>query len=81
MENKAGLDSPAQDNTESCTEGMDDTCAVGNIESKVLISDYGIDSQSGDNATEFASDSKNFATSMDYSAVDMGNKIVPDSPI
>ena len=77
VENKTGLDSPAEDNTQSCTERMDDTCAVGVTESKVPISDDETYSQSGDKTAASASDSKNFATStMDYSAVDMGNKTV-----
>ncbi|XVF28846.1 hypothetical protein REPUB_Repub15cG0067300 [Reevesia pubescens] len=82
VETKAGQDSSAEDNTQSCTEGMDDTCAVGVIESKVPASDCGTDSQSGDKAAESASDNKNLdSSSMDYSAIDMGNKTVSDSPI
>ncbi|XWS53973.1 hypothetical protein CRYUN_Cryun10bG0047400 [Craigia yunnanensis] len=82
VENKAGLDSPAEDNTESCTEGMDDTCAVGIIESKVPASEDGTDSLSGDKAAESASDSKNLATSsMNYTDVEMGNKTQSDSLI
>ncbi|XWS39302.1 hypothetical protein CRYUN_Cryun18bG0039700 [Craigia yunnanensis] len=82
VENKAGLGSPAKDNTHSCTEGMDDTCLVGVIESKVPAFEDGTDSRSGDRAAESASDSKNLATSsMDYSAVIMGNKTVSDSLI
>ena len=77
VENKTGLDSPAEDNTQSCTERMDDTCAVGVTESKVPISDDETYSQSGDKTAASASDSKTFAIStMDYSAVDMGNKTV-----
>ncbi|XP_021290323.1 uncharacterized protein LOC110421152 [Herrania umbratica] len=83
---KAGQDSLAEDNTLSCTEGMDDTCAVGVIvESKVPASEDGTmctDSRSGDKTAESASDIKNPDTSsMDYSAIDMGNKTVSDSLI
>ncbi|XP_017633563.2 uncharacterized protein LOC108476025 [Gossypium arboreum] len=45
-------------------------------------SDDETDSQSGNKETESASDSENFATSMDYNAVDKGNKmVVSDSAI
>ncbi|XP_022738787.1 uncharacterized protein LOC111291368 [Durio zibethinus] len=82
VENKAELDSPAEDNNQSRTEGMDDTCAVGVIESKVPASEDSTDSRPGDKAAESTSDSKNLATSsMDYSAVDTGNKTVSNSLI
>ncbi|TYI66710.1 hypothetical protein E1A91_D09G244100v1 [Gossypium mustelinum] len=78
---KAGLDSPAENNTQSCMEGMDDT-SVRVIETQVTTSDNGTDSLSGDKATESASEDKNHATSStDDSAVDMGNQAVLDSPI
>lgn len=73
VENKAGVDPPTEDNTED-PPAEDTCCAVGVIESKVSTSKDGTDSQSGDKAAESASDSKNPAiSSMDYSAVDIGN--------
>ncbi|OMP10193.1 Zinc finger, PHD-type [Corchorus olitorius] len=85
VEKKTGLESPTEDNTQSCKEGMDDTSAVGVMESKVATSEdgtIGTGSRSGDKAAESASDSKNpDISSMDYSAVDMRNKTVSDSPI
>ncbi|XVE81615.1 hypothetical protein DITRI_Ditri15bG0079300 [Diplodiscus trichospermus] len=82
MGNKAGVDSPAENNSPSCTEGTDDTCAAGVIESKVPISDARTDLRSGDKAAESASDSECLATlSMYHSAVNLGNKTVSDSPI
>lgn len=76
VENKAEPDSSAEDNTQSCSEGMYDTCAVGLIESKVPVSENATaDSKPGDETVESASDSKNLATTpVDYSVVDMGNK-------
>lgn len=78
---KAGLESPAENNTRSCVEGMDDT-SVRVIETKVTTSDNGADSLSGDKAAESASENKNHVTSStDDSALDMGNQAVLDSPI